>query len=123
MKLPRVKPGEVVAAELFNALIDAANGCGITVGPGSGLVLSSNQQGSVLSTAIPMFYWAKTTGPISGGKYPFTQQRPATGGTWTAGSLTGNAYEVNGNTNVATGTYIKIWRAPSGVWLFNASAC
>ncbi len=122
-KLPRVQEGDIVSIEDFNALIDAANGCGVTVGPGSGLIMTSGPDGGVLGTALASFLWAKTTGAISGGKYPFTQQMPMAAGTWAAGPVTGNAYEVHGNPSVASGTYIKVWRAASGAWLFNASAC
>ena len=123
VKLPRVKAGDAVSATDFNALIDAANSCKVSVGTGSGLVIVSGPNGDSMSTTLTSFLWAKTTGAISGGTYPFTQQIPATGGTWTDGTFTGTAYEVNGNTSVTTGTKIKLWRSAAGNWLFNASAC
>lgn len=119
MPLPRVKPGQPITAGLFNALVEAANAQSLTVAQGSGLAIDRG----VLYATIPGPMWAKITGAISGGAYPFTQQFPAASGAWTNGPLTGNAVETTGNTSVATGTIVQVWRTPAGDWRFRASQC
>lgn len=123
MELPRVEPGQPITADAWNALIDAANQCNLTVADNSGLTLFEDEDGYVLGSAILTYYWAITTGPISGGTYPFTQQWPAASGTWTAGALSDDAYETTGNTTVPTGTYIKVWETVAGDWRFRAPTC
>lgn len=119
MPLPRVKPGEKITAGLMNALIEAANAQALTVAQGGGLALDRG----VLYATIRQPIWVKLTGSISGGTYPFTQQFPDTGGTWTDGPLTGTAYEVTGNTSLTSGTYGHAWKQADGSWRFKASAC
>lgn len=123
MKIERAKVGDVLTDELLNALIDVANSCDFTVGQNSGLHMIEDQGGRTLTSDIPSFIWGKTTGAISGGTYPFTQQFPDSGGTWTAGPLSDVAYEVNGNTSVTSGTYVKLFLTDDGTWRFWASTC
>jgi len=123
MNVPRVKEGDVVTAEAFNRLVDAANASTLTVAQGSGLTLQSSPDGYVLGTTVMLPFYGKITGPISSGKYPFTVQIPAAGGTWQASPQTGTAWEVAGNTSVATNTYVKMWRTAAGDTRFLAGTC
>ena len=123
MKLPRVKEGDPITTDLFNALFEVAERCNLSVGQGGCLNLSAGPDGYALSSAISQPIWGKITSTISGGTYPFTQQFPASGGTWTAGSLTDVAYEANGNTAVATNTFVRLWRTAQGDWRFLAGTC
>jgi hypothetical protein len=123
MKLPRVREGEPITADLFNRLFEVAEKCGLGVAQGSGLSLIDGPDGYVLGASVPVFRWGKTTGALSGGTYPITEQFPAASGTWTAGSLSVTAYEDNGNTSVATNTYVKFWRSVQGDWRFSAGTC
>lgn len=123
MSLPKAKGGQPIFDGDFNRLIDIANSCNLTVGQGSGLNLQSGPDGYVLSTSVAMPFWAKITGAISSGQYPFTQQYEATGGTWTAAPLTGTAFEITGNTSVAANTYVKMWRSAAGDYRFLAGSC
>lgn len=122
MKLPRVKEGDDITPDLFNKLFEAAERCNLSVGQGSSLSLLSGPEGYALADALSQPIWIKTTGAISGGTYPFTEQFPAAGGTWTAGSLTDTAYEANGNTSVPTNTYARAWRTVQGDWRFFAGS-
>lgn len=123
MLVPRVQPGDVISADLFNALVDAVQAAQLEVAPGSGLVYEDGPGGRALGLSLPRFLWGKTTGALSGGTYPFTQQREDASGAWINGPVTGTAYEVNGNTSVAVGTRIKLWRTAAGDWRFLAGAC
>ncbi len=123
MKLPRLKAGDPITEDFLNALVDAARRSTLTVGPSSGLAMVQGTDGYVLVAVLPMTIWGKTTGAISGGTYPFTQQFPDASGTWTAGTVTGEAYEVNGNAEVPTGTYIALERTPQGDWRFRSDSC
>jgi hypothetical protein len=123
MHLPRVKDGDPIAVEDFNKLFEVAERCALSVGQGSSIHLLSGPDGYVLSAAVSTPIWIKTTGAISGGTYPFTEQFPAAGGTWTAGTLTDVAYEANGNTSVPADTYARAWRTAQGDWRFLAGDC
>ncbi|SIN70580.1 hypothetical protein SAMN05444166_0276 [Singulisphaera sp. GP187] len=123
MKLPRVKPGDPITDTDFNRLIDAANQCNLSVGQGGSLNMIADPDGYVLDAVTSEPIWGKVTGPLASGTYPFTEQFPDSGGTWTAGTLTDVAYEVEGNTSVATNTYIQLWRSASGDWRFLAGTC
>jgi hypothetical protein len=123
VNLPRVKPGDPITADLVNALIDAARASQLSVGPDSGLVLTEGPEGPVLAAERLGFLWGKLTGGISGGTYPFTQQREDAGGTWVDGPITGAAYETTGNTALTAGTLVQLWRTAAGDWRFQASAC
>lgn len=123
MSLPRVQVGDVISVDLFNALIDAANRARLRVAQSCGILLNDHPDGYTLSTSIPSFLWAKTTGAISGGQYPWVLLLPDTSGAWTVTSITGTAYEANGNTSVASGTYIQLYKLSSGIWEFRASLC
>lgn len=123
MQLPRVKEGDPITPDLFNRLFEVAERCNLSVGQGSGLNLLSGPDGYALSAVISQPIWIKTTGAISSGQYPFTQQFPAAGGGWTAGSLTDTAFEANGNTSVPTNTYARAWRTVQGDWRFLAGTC
>lgn len=123
MKLPRVKPGDPITAADFNRLIDAADQCRLTVGQGGRLNLSATPDGYVLNAVVSEPIWGKITGPLSGGTYPFTEQFPDSGGTWTVGTLSDVAYEAEGNPSVATDTYVQLWRSASGDWRFLAGTC
>src|SRR4051795_11230555 len=110
MQPPRVKVGDPITPDLFNKLFEVAERCSLSVGQGGSLNLLAGPDGYTLSAVISEPIWIKTTGPISGGTYPFAQQFPASGGTWTAGSLSDVAYEANGNPAVPTNTYARAWR-------------
>lgn len=123
MNIPHVKPDDPITAAAFNRLVDIANACTLSVAQGSGLTLQSGPDGHVLGTTIMMPFYAKITGPISSGQYPFTVQFPAASGTWQASSQTGTAWEITGNTSVATNTYVKMWRSAAGDVRFLAGTC
>lgn len=124
MKLPRVKPGDEITADLMNKLLEVAESCRLEVVQGGGLLMESNPEGGyTLSLAVGRFFWAKITGAISGGTYPWTEQFPAASGTWTAGTRTGVAYEENGNTSVPTNTYVRMRRTVVNDFRFSAGTC
>jgi hypothetical protein len=123
MKLPRVKEGDPITADLFNRLFEVAESCRLTVGQGSGLSLLAGPDGYTLSAVVSKPIWGKITGAISSGTYPFTLQFEGAAGTWTDGPLTGLAYEVSGNTAVPIDTYVKLWWTSSGDWRFLAGSC
>jgi hypothetical protein len=123
MQLPRVKVGDPITADLFNKLFEVAERCNLSVGQGSSLTLLAGPDGYVVGTAMGSPIWIKTTGALSGGTYPFTQQFAAASGGWTAGSLSDVAYEANGNTSVPTNTYARAWRTVRGDWRFLAGTC
>lgn len=123
MNITKVKEGDPITAESFNRLVDAANSCELSVAQGSGLTLASGPDGHVLGTAIMLPFYAKITGAISGGQYPFTVQFPAAGGTWTAGTQTGTAFEITGNLTVAVNSYVRMWRTTAGDYRFLKGTC
>lgn len=123
MKLRRLQAGDPISVDFLNTLIDAAQRSTLNIGPSSGLTLIQGTDGLVLTAVVPTTIYGKTTGALSGGTYPFLQQFPAAAGTWTDGVLTGTAYEQNGNTGVATGTYIELERTPQGDWRFRSDSC
>lgn len=123
MQLPRVKEGDPITADLFNRLFEVAEQCNLKVAQGGRIDLIAGPDGYVLSTMMTTPIWIKTTGAISSGTYPFTQQFPDSSGAWTAGSLTDVAYEANGNTAVPTNTYARAWRTAQGDWRFLAGTC
>jgi hypothetical protein len=123
MQLPRVKVGDPITPDLFNKLFEVAERCHLSVGQGGSLNLLAGPDGYTLSAVVSAPIWVKITGPISGGTYPFTQQFPASGGTWTAGSLSDVAYEANGNTSVPANTFARAWRTAHGDWRFMAGTC
>ena len=121
--IPYVREGDPITAHDFNRLVDAANRSALSVSQNSGLTIHSSPEGYTLSTAIPLPFWAKITGPISSGKYPFTKQYEAAGGTWTDAPVSGEAYEVSGNTSVTSPTYVKMWQTSTGEFRFLAGTC
>ncbi len=123
MKLPRVKEGDPITANLFNRLIEVAESCSLSVGQGSGLSLLAGPDGYTLSAQLSKPIWGKITGSISSGTYPFTLQFEGPSGTWTDGPMTGLAYEVSGNTSVPIDTHVELWWTSSGDWRFLAGSC
>jgi hypothetical protein len=121
IRLPRVEEGDPVTDTLWNALIDAARRCNVE--PGPGLHMDENPDGVVLSALVVREFYAKITGAISGGTYPWTEQFPAASGTWTAGTRTGVAYERNGNTTVPSNTYVTMKWTVAGFYEFVAGSC
>jgi hypothetical protein len=124
MKLPRVKPDDPITADLMNLLLAVAESCRLEVVQGGGLLMEENPQGGyTLGLAVGRFFWAKITGAISGGTYPWTEQFPDASGAWTAGTRTGVAYEENGNTSVAANTYVRMRRTIVDDYRFQAGTC
>lgn len=123
MKLPRVKEGDPITEGLMNRIIDVANQCSLNVGDGGSLNMSAGPDGYTLDAVLEEPIWGKTTAGISGGTYAFTEQIPAASGTWTNGTLSDVAYELNGNTTVAVGKLAKFWRTAQGEFVFNAGTC
>jgi hypothetical protein len=120
-KLPRVEPDDPITDGFLNALIEAAGRCRLEVG--SGLQAAEGPTGTVLSTVVSRPFYAKITGALSGGTYPFTEQFTAAGGTWTAGNLTGVAYEQNSYASVPTNTYVIMRWVAAGYYQFAAGSC
>lgn len=120
-RLPRVADGDPITDTLWNALIDAARRCNIEVG--EGLQSTEGPDGITLSAEGDEPFYAKITGAISGGTYPWTEQFPDASGAWTAGTRTGVAYEENGNTSVPTNTYVMMEWTPVGDFRFSAGTC
>lgn len=123
MKLPRVKPGDPITADLFNRLIEVAESCRLSVGQGGGLSLLSGPDGYTLTAQVSRPVWGRITGAIADGLYPFTLQHEAPAGAWIDASLTGHAYEINGNLAVPVGAYVRLWWTSSGDWRFLAGSC
>lgn len=123
MKLPRVREGDPITDTLFNALIDAANACNLSVGDGGSLNMFAGPDGYTLDAVLSEPIWGETTGAISGGTYPFKEVIEAASGTWANGTLTDVAYELNGNATVASGKRARFWRTAQGEWIFNAGTC
>lgn len=123
MKIPRIKVGEIITEGFLNKFVDAANACNLSVGDGGSLNMSAGPDGYTLDAVLEEPIWGKTTGPLASGSYPFTEQIEAAGGTWTNGTLTDVAFELNGVTTVATGKLAKFWRTAQGEWIFLAGTC
>lgn len=123
MKLPRVKEGQFITEGLMNRIIDVANACSLNVGDGGSLDMSEGPDGYTLDAVIEEPIWGETTGAISSGSYPFKQVFPEAAGTWSDGTLTDVAYEVNDNASVATGKRAQFWRTAQGEWAFNSGTC
>lgn len=123
MKLPRVKAGDPITADLFNRLLEVAESCRLSVGQGGSLSLLAGPDGYTLSALVSRPAWAKTTGVLADGTYPFTLQHEGPSGTWIDAPLTGVAYEISGNTSVPIGTYVRLWWSSAGDWRFLAGSC
>jgi hypothetical protein len=119
----KVKAGDRITEGLFNELIAIANRAQLTVSQGCGLSLIAGPHGYTLSASIPRPIWGKVTGPLASGTYPFTQQFPGTGGTWTAGTLSDVAYESNGNPNVPLNSIVELQWMSTGDWRFTLGSC
>lgn len=123
MSIRRLKVGDEITEGWLNELIALANSCSLSVGSGGNLTVLSGPEGYTIDADFSEPIWGITTGPLASGTYPFTQQFPDTAGTWINGTLTDVAYEVNGNTSVATGKRAKFWWTAQGTWAFNAGTC
>ena len=124
-----IRPGEEISAQWLNSLQSLLKSGQIVLAPGCGLELKHTADGgqeirAVYTNAI----WIKITGAASGTAYPWTQQLEAASGTWTNGTASGTtttdpAYEINGNTSVASGTIVRAWRSAKGDLRFIGSTC
>lgn len=116
-KLPRVRAGDVLRADDLNALYEALERLRLTVGLGSGLTLAETPGGTTLGWSGRPGMWIKIGSSHTGSAYAWTEQLPATGGTWVVGPASGTstvdpARELNGNATVPANTIVRAWRAP-----------
>jgi hypothetical protein len=116
MGLPRVEPGEPIRAKDINALFEAAEGLSLTA---DGLEVAKTMGGTALAVRRPWAGWLK----ITSGSNPYsgTEQIARSAGTWVDGARTvsGGAYETNGNTSVPGNTIVWAYHDPaSGTIIF-----
>ena len=120
-RLPRVRPGDPIAADDINSANEALERLQITAG--AGIKVYESSQGYAIAADLPVGFWAKIgTGVIPTGltakAYAWTEQIPQAGGTWADGPRSGTstdnpAYESTGNTGVASGVIVWLHFAPS----------
>lgn len=123
MSIRRLKVGDEITEGWLNELIALANSCNLSVGTGGSLKLLSGPDGYTISADFAEPIWGEITGPISSGTYPFKEIFPDTAGTWVDGTVTGVAYESDGNTSVATGKRVRLIWTAEGDYRFRAGAC
>lgn len=123
MSMRRLKVGDEITEGWLNDLIALANSCNLSVGTGGNLTLTEGPDGYTLSADFSEPRWAEITGPIAGGVYPFKEIFPDTAGTWIDGTVTGDAYEADGNTSVATGKRVRLTWTAEADWRFRAGTC
>lgn len=123
MSIRRLKVGDVITEGWLNAVIALANSCNLATGQGGGLNMTEGPDGYTIDATYSEPIWGETTGAISSGSYPFKQVFPEAAGTWSDGTLTDVAFEVNDNASVATGKRAQFWRTAQGEWAFSAGTC
>lgn len=120
-KLPRVKVGDPVTAEAWNAVAEKLRPfTRISTSQGCGLTCATGPHGTNLALTMPQDIYARLSGSSS--PYSWTNVMQAAGGTTvdrTAG-LTGgttNCYELNGKSGLA-GKVVPITWTSAGDWRF-----
>ena len=121
-----IKSGDKIYASVWDALRRIAlRFVRFTVA--TPLQLIQTPSGYHLNIALPEEFWAKVTGGSN--PYAWTEQIPVASGGWTAGTRTGttttnSAYEVNNNTGVPVGTFVRLEDRQGGSkYLFLYSKC
>ncbi|WP_406699222.1 hypothetical protein V5E97_10130 [Singulisphaera sp. Ch08] len=118
-KLPHVKPGDPIEADLFNAIAEKLEQFANLAVTGRYLRLWSSPTGKCLALAFPQPTWAMLSGSSS--PYSFQEVRDAAGGTWevmvNGDSGTANVYELNDKPGLA-GKVVPITWTAAGDWRF-----
>lgn len=123
MGMRRLKVGDEITEGWLNDLIALANSCNLSVGTGGSLTMTEGPDGYTIGADFTEPIWGRITGAISSGTYPFTEIFPDTAGAWVDGTLTGVAYESDGNTSVATGKRVRLTWTAEGDYRFRAGTC
>lgn len=127
IKLPRVKPGDLILAEHYQQLAAATEKVA-NLRVEAPLELFDVPGGYLVRLAKTPDTWIKITGSPSGTAYAWTEQVPQSGGTWTNGPRSGTtsvdpAYEANGSTSVPANRIVRARRNDGGAWIFEFGEC
>jgi hypothetical protein len=131
MPLPRVRAGDAITAELFNALVAAVEAGRLDITLGCGFSLTETPAGTILgSTAMATQLARIVSGPDTAGKYAWRGVYRKPDDTYddldpsvSDGSLGDPAYELNSIRAVTPGTRVLLTRSPTtGEWMFDAPA-
>jgi hypothetical protein len=123
--IPDVKPGDYFTLKLINSLIDEVNRLNrLSVAGGEAYDLPGCGVG--VRPSEPDWIYAKLTSQ-SGSTFAWTEQIPASGGAFTAGSRSGTtssdpAYEANGASPTLPLNAV-LRRARGGSWIFVVGGC
>ena len=134
MTLPReeFQAGRVLSAKKLNEFFAELERLG-KVAAQAPLTVADDASGLNFAVGLPERWYLKLTSGGTGGKYAWTRQIAATGGTWAAhpGGRTGTtttdpAYEsnLNASVNLSPNPVVLAWRDPVSLALiFQAGTC